>query len=108
MDQPMISAEAEGKLTMCLVAGVVILLAGGVVAGLAWPHDTIDAAELTRSQHGSRIISLLGLLAVGVGQMIAFVGLVGYGVKFGMEAHQRPTPTPERPAPGAGRAANGI
>lgn len=60
------------------------------MANLAWPHTSYDISTTPFApvQHGSVAMTGLGLFALGVGQMLMLVGIVGYGVRLGLGAHQ--------------------
>jgi hypothetical protein len=70
MDQARIAARAHERLQGCLVLGGLLLVVGIVV--------TLAAGSV-------------GILVAAVGQAVLLVGLIGFGVKLGVEAAARPT-----------------
>jgi hypothetical protein len=69
--------QAQSTLRQFVVWGFAIGLLGGLIMGITWP-----GAEET----GSTIGFVIGLLIAWAGNALLFVGLVGWGVKFGRDA----------------------
>lgn len=69
-----------------LLWGVILLLVGYAIAVFNWPGEEIETFSDDVTQTGSQGAVALGFLVAGVGQLMAFVGLIGWGVRLGMEA----------------------
>lgn len=77
--------QAEKNLWAYTRAGLVLAILGGGIMAVAWPHTTIDTFG-NPENHGSRLLTDLGMVLAYAGNLFLFVGLVGWAVKFGREA----------------------
>jgi hypothetical protein len=69
MDRTQTSVQAQEKLQGCVIIGGVLLVVGVLVMLIGGPA---------------------GIVVAAMGQAVLLVGLVGYGVKLGLEAAERP------------------
>ena len=78
--------EARKTVTMLFEVGLAMLILGVIVAAGAWPHTKIDAISGTSEAKGSAFVAMLALGAAGIGQLLAAIAVVAWGVRFGMES----------------------
>jgi hypothetical protein len=77
---------ARKTVTMFFAVGLAMLVLGVIVAGAAWPHTGIDALSGTPESRGSALVAMLSLGVAGVGQLLATIAVVAWGVRLGMES----------------------
>lgn len=77
--------EAQGQINVCIVAGALLALLGGVVAGATWPRTTVSALGDPESV-GNYAVFVSAALVSWAGSMVLLAGLVGYGVMLGRQA----------------------
>lgn len=65
-----------------ILGAAALILAGAVIAALAWPSTGVHFAEAS----GSKPLAVLGLVAAGVGQMLFLVYGIGLAVFKGVSA----------------------
>jgi hypothetical protein len=78
--------EARKTVTMLFAAGLAMLIVGVILAAATWPHTKIDAISGTSEAKGSALVAMLALGVAGVGQLLAAIAVVAWGVRFGMES----------------------
>jgi uncharacterized membrane protein YeaQ/YmgE (transglycosylase-associated protein family) len=87
MTNPHKKNEAHELLTQFIVAGIVIALIGGVIAGWTFPGTESnldpDTLEITTEQTGNLLGVLVGMVAAAVGSALFTVGLIGHAVRLG-------------------------
>jgi hypothetical protein len=88
---PLVASKrrAESLLRQLVVWGFAIGVLGGLVMGLTWPTTEVSdrlLSGLALEEKGSVIGFTIGGLIAWVGNTLLFVGLVGWGVKYGREA----------------------
>lgn len=73
--------KAKDAINGCWIMGVVLLLAGGGIAGASLPSfDSVYADS------GSTGGLLFGMLLIGVGQIVVLVGVIATGVRLGVNS----------------------
>lgn len=64
------ASEARSTMRTLLITGLIAIVAGSAIAGMAWPRLTTTTDYFTGPKvehHGSLIIAALGLLVAGIG-----------------------------------------
>jgi hypothetical protein len=84
MMRSMTKKKAESILTQFVGWGLGVGLLGGIIMGLTWP--SADTGAFGAEETGSAIGFLIGSLIAWAGNALLFVGMVGWGVKYGREA----------------------
>lgn len=84
--------NAGGKLLTLLWVGVGAIVLGALIAISNWPGQEVcsmwydDNCDTGLRQSGDASAVLSGLAVAGLGQMLLFVSLVGWAVKWGVQA----------------------
>ncbi len=91
--------DAESRLRVCLIAGIVLCVAGGVLIGTQWPHTEaatdcgMFGSSCEPEDVGSWGVVALGIAGATVGNWLVLLGIIGYGVMLGRRA-AGPLPSP--------------
>ncbi|MDN4161093.1 hypothetical protein [Nocardioides abyssi] len=101
---PETTAQAEDRRTGYLAWGIILLFVGGMIMGAAWPttepgicFDSSGYCPPETSGGGPGFV--VGILLAAIGQVLAAIGLIATGVKYGVQsAHFRPAARAPRAA----------
>jgi hypothetical protein len=80
-----ITNRARSTLRQFVAWGFAIGLVGGLMMVLTWPGTEVGMLG-EAEETGSAVGFAVGALVAWVGNVLLFVGLVGWGVKYGREA----------------------
>ena len=83
MDARHARKTARESLRAFVIVGAILGVVGGLIMGLTWPHED---AGLIVEQKGSAVGLAIGALIAWAGNVLLFVGLIGWGVALGREA----------------------
>ena len=76
--------SAERQLTKLFVFGLILGVVGAMLAMAYWPSTTVTSAGA--HHEGNQVTANFGLLLLGVGQILMFIPIIGWGVKLGLRA----------------------
>ena len=80
-----IAATADNNIGVLWIVGLLLLVAGAIVAGLNIPGEEIGfSGEIEETGNGA--IFGIALLAAGAGQLMVAAGVVATGVSLGIRA----------------------
>lgn len=82
--------SALDSLRALVAVGLIIGAIGGLVMGMAWPGEEVGAFGGVE-ESGNAVVALIGALVAWIGNVLLFVGLIGYGVMLGRQASPPPT-----------------
>lgn len=74
-----------------IVIGILFLIAGGIMIGLAWPGETTATSPYSGrevagavKESGSAAAAAIGCIVAGVGGLLLNVGLIAWAVSLGV------------------------
>jgi hypothetical protein len=76
--------SVKGEVTTLLVAGFLLVLVGGLIAYAAWPAQEISSGAFGDVEDsGSAVWAAIGCIVLAAGQVMAAIGVIAVGVRFG-------------------------
>src|SRR5262245_47726506 len=90
--------RAQDETIGLLIGGIILLVIGGIVIGMNWPHTVTDTGlshydyytgtntpgDVTTTTEGSMGAVSFGLIIAGLGQLMATISLIAFGVRLGI------------------------